>query len=575
MNATPHEKLIRHCERSDTSHNFRQLLPPNAMDVNHGSAPTPLHLTNMLFACAITVACGGGNESTNINGKPPENLLHDQSGCFFQYTPGPVSVRTGADPLVGQQWHLNNTGQDGGIAGEDVHAFPAWFFTRGAGTRVAVIDDALDVLHEDLFANIVPLASYSYRPGSAGSSYPLPCSGYEVHGTAVAGLVAARAGNAVGGVGAAPEANIVGYNALVTHFEADLADALTRDLERNAVYHNSWGAPDNGSPNPVSSVIKMAIEDGITSGRNGKGAVYVFAGGNGGCYARTNGGECQHETTGLDGYLNQLGVMAIGSVDHQGKKPYFAEPGANLLVCAPTGNSAGTSSITTTSAQNSYRSDFSGASASAPTVSGVVALMLSANPRLSWRDVRLILAQTARQNDLADAGWMSGPASRAYNHKYGFGVVDAAAAVSAARSWNSVGGSDRLLACGPYERTPNLTLPDATGTDLQPQADRVNIGPECAISKIEYVEVSFTATHPYAGDLRLRLLSPLGLTSELVDQRTCSGTGDACGPYSDWRFSSVRHLGESAVGNWTLQVTDAQEQDTGTWERWALRIWGR
>ena len=54
---------------------------------------------------------------------------------------------TPTDPTYGQQWHLNNTGGSGGVAGADIAAQLAWDFTVGRGVRVAVIDNGFDVRH--------------------------------------------------------------------------------------------------------------------------------------------------------------------------------------------------------------------------------------------------------------------------------------------------------------------------------------------------------------------------------------------------------------------------------------------
>ena len=77
-------------------------------------------------------------------------------------------------------------------------------------------------------------------------------------------------------------------------------------------------------------------------------------------------------------------------------------------------------------------------SSAAPLVSGIVALMLDANPNLSWRDVKYVLAQSATQNDPNDADWTTNGAGLSINHKYGFGAVDASAAVDAALSWKNL-----------------------------------------------------------------------------------------------------------------------------------------
>jgi hypothetical protein len=186
----------------------------------------------------------------------------------------------------------------------------------------------------------------------------------------------------------------------------------------------------------------------------------VFPGGNGGCYVPqglSNAG-CQVDNANFDGYVNRRGVVTVCAVDDDGRRPWYGEPGANLLVCAPSSGDR-PQRITTTALRGDHRGDFSGTSASTPMVSGVVALMLAANPQLTWRDVRLVLARTARRNDEGDAGWSTGPSGLWFNHKYGFGVADAGAAVALAPGWASVGGSESLRTCTAAPRTPALRFP--------------------------------------------------------------------------------------------------------------------
>lgn len=525
---------------------------------------------------AVALAgCGGGSGATNNNGGStvPGAGLPNQDGCAFRYTLTAATPLTGTDPLQATQWHLSNTGQSGGVAGEDLRATAAWGLTRGEGARVAVIDDAVETLHPDLSANVVSGASYNYRTGSVGNPYPLPCLADDDHGTAVAGVIAARDGNALGGSGVAPRASLTAYNALATSFVADIADALNRGLADNGVYNNSWGSRDNGALHRADASFAAAIEHGISTGRNGKGAVYVFPAGNGGCYGTdTVTGACAAETSGLDGYTNHRGVIVACAVDHRGRRPSYAETGANVLVCGPSSNDNDTVGVTTTALLGGFRSDFSGSSAATPMVAGVATLVLAANPQLTARDVRLILAQTARRNQPADPGWVTSAFGPAYHPEFGFGVADAAAAVTAARTWSSVGGESTRKSCGPYTRTPAIALPDASATSSVTREDTVTVPADCGITRIEYLEIGFTATHAYSGDLRIRLVSPNSLVSELARDRVCEGV---CGNYDDWRFGSTRHLGEPAAGAWRLQVTDARSADTGTWQAWSLRIWGR
>jgi hypothetical protein len=478
---------------------------------------------------------------------------------------------SGADTLLTQQWHLQNTGQNGGTPGEDLRAVPAWAVTRGAGVRVAIIDDAVEVLHPDLRPNHVDGASVSYRPSNRGSVWPVPCDTGDNHGTAVAGLLVARDGNAAGGAGVASRASFVAYDALSSNLDSDVADALTRDGNLTSIYHNSWGSPDDGALHPAGPAYLAAIESGLANGRGGLGSVYVFSAGNGGCYARRSGA-CMDDDSNYDGVVNPRGVIAVCAVDDTGRRPGYGEPGANLTVCAPSSGSRPVG-ITTTALNAGHRTDFSGTSASAPMVSGVAALMLATNPALTWRDVQLILATTARQNDPTDPGWETAFGGRRFNHRYGFGVVDAQAAVAAAAAWSSVGGSAAQRRCGPYTSTPNRALLDPLGGGATPQpvADTLLVA-DCPIAQIEWVEVRLTAPHTYSGDLRVRLTSPNGQISRLADPRVCGG---GCGSYADWRFGSMRHLGEPVNGGWTLEAADLVAVDTGTFQSWSITFHGR
>jgi kexin len=211
-----------------------------------------------------------------------------------------------------------------------------------------------------------------------------------------------------------------------------------------------------------------------------------------------------------------------------------------------------------------------GSSAATPAAAGVIALMLEANPNLGWRDVRLILAQSARKNDPADAGWTAYGATVApyhFNHKYGFGVADAGAAVVLARSWVNVG--PQLTYDTPFA-LPNLAIPDDNATGVSNTIAVANSG----IASIEFIEITFSAAdHTYAGDLAITLTSPADAVSQLSETHICQ-TG-TCTAYSGWVFGSARHLGEGANGNWKLTVKDGAAADTGTFQSWKLKFYGR
>ena len=582
------------------------------------------------------------------------------TNCALKYPrpqAAPVS-KAGADTYLSLQWHLENTGPLPGYpsmkAGEDLRVKPVWNAgLRGEGIRVAVLDDGLEVTHEDLWPNIVT-GSRNYRTeaGMIGLSvtsggkvaglegFPMPCSSDDTHGTSVAGLIAARDGNGTGVSGVAPRAQLVGLNILASNFVADTLDALSHDLDRNHVYNNSWGATDNGhlaTPEPNWSSYNDTLRNGLKTGRNGLGAIYVFSGGN---------GAIQTDYSSLDGGVSAMGIVNVCATNAMGKRAPYSERGANLTVCAPSADATDDQQpeVTTTSVQNDYTHTFNGTSASAPMVSGVIALMLQANPKLTWRDVPLILARTARKVDEQDGGWRDyrSPLGYAqgrydvlhYSHHYGFGVANADAAVQLARTWKSVGGSDTLKACGPYTTTVDAAIPEtgivtqqavsqtakSTKNDTQARTyfgalyqlsntldyqtapanslrSAVEIPAECDIRHIEHVDVKVTVTaangqgsHPNTGDLQMALQSPLGTVSTLMLPHACTDLNTAafgapellverCGGLNNFTFGVRRHLEEPVASGdnrrWELVTADRVQGGEGQLKDWSITFYGR
>ena len=136
----------------------------------------------------------------------------------------------------------------------------------------------------------------------------------------------------------------------------------------------------------------------------------------------------------------------------------------------------------TTANDDVYIDDFSGTSAATPIVSGVVALVRSANPALTWRDVKLILAESARKNDPDNTGWEDGARKKYgaatdlyhFNHEYGFGVVDAKAAVDLAAGWTTLPTFVNQEVDS--ATTLNLSIPDCADSNGCPDSDRQHRG---------------------------------------------------------------------------------------------------
>ena len=92
-----------------------------------------------LVAILVLAGCGGGGDVATGSSGPapvPPAAQPPTANCTISYTVTNNPILTGPDLLIAQQWHLNNTGQSGGVLGEDVRAFAAWTVTKGAGVRV-------------------------------------------------------------------------------------------------------------------------------------------------------------------------------------------------------------------------------------------------------------------------------------------------------------------------------------------------------------------------------------------------------------------------------------------------------
>jgi kexin len=456
--------------------------------------------------------------------------------------------------------------------------------------RIAIVDNGLDSTHEDLQANVIAGASYDYLT-------QLNTLAVGDHGTGVAGLVAAVGFNDIGVRGVAPSASLVAYNVLQQSSDVNMADALNRGLAENHIYSKSWAAPYPGTPFPASQLVQTALEDGLLTGRNGLGAIYTKAAGNDATILDAESNKLYLlDNANYDGVNNLRGMITVGAVTDQGKKSSYSEPGANLWVSAPGGEYCGTGhTLTTTDESGSagnnpssntanyinhnYTKCFNGTSAATPLVSGVIALMLQANPNLGWRDVPLILAKTARQNDPFHFGWTINGGGFTVNHNYGFGVVDAGAAVTVARDWINVGPEKTHQ----QSSITNLPIQDATANEPgSPTSDTLGVSGS-GINQIEFIEVVFDSDHEFASDLEITLTGPSGTESVLAQPHFCEDQSQIqtqvipCGSqsYSNWRFATVRHLGEGADGDWTLTVRDGLPGDTGRFVAWGLKFYGR
>jgi len=441
-----------------------------------------------------------------------------------------------SDPSFPQQWYLHNTSSPL----SDANLEPAWKagFT-GAGLTVAIVEYGWYTLHPDL------AAKFNSDASQAGT-------GWQSHGTSVAGIIGMIADNEIGGAGAAYGASLSKLYIGSTSVTA-AAFGFRNDL--NAVKNNSWGPVDNGIARKLSSIEAAGLADAITNGRNGLGTVFVWAGGNGGTGV---------DRVDYDPYASNRYVLAIGAIDSADRRSLYSEPGSSLLAVAQSDydlNSFSDNAIFTTSSIDGYTTSFGGTSASSPLAAGIVALILDANPNLSWRDVRAILIRSARHCRPFDSSWRVNGAGLNTSEQFGFGAVDAGAAVALAQSW-AVMGPEVIHDTGVIVESaaiPDNNIAGLTRTVVVPTHLR-----------IESVELVLNATHNACGQLRVLIEAPGGLTSLVANTRT-----DNANTYNGgYVFTSVRHFGERAGGTWEIKVSDTVAGMTGILNDWQLRFYG-
>lgn len=335
------------------------------------------------------------------------------------------------------QWHLLNTGQGGGVSGADCNAVAAWDYTWGdPNIKIALIDDGFDLSHPDLGGDGKVRAPYD---ATQRDTDPSPETFGENHGTSCAGVAVASRGSGIC-VGVAPDCTWmpIRHAGRIGDFEEALA--FYHAYKNGAdVISCSWG-PFDAYVNefwPMPSLTRYVIDICAILGRRRKGIPIFFAAGNG------------NEALELDGYANYKNVIAVAACTNEDKKAPYSDYGSNVWVTAP--SSGGTLGILTTdrtgpagySWQSDYTAEFGGTSAATPLVAGVAALMLSVNPKLTLAQLRDILRKTAvrinrnqpreytdywgnRYNDKYD--------NKGHSKVYGWGRVDAGAAVAAAKA---------------------------------------------------------------------------------------------------------------------------------------------
>ena len=457
------------------------------------------------------------------------------------------------------QWYLKNEYTPGLDAGVEA----AWNRNlTGAGVVIGIVDTGFETTHPDLAPNYNAADSWDF---ALGIQNPDPKQPEDIHGTAVAGIAAARGGNGIGITGTAPYASLAGLRCDFTVHPtvAQFVDAT--------LYHSSGANTSITIKNHsygYGAWESRAAEEAALETSASAGTIHVFAAGND-----------YRQDANKRALANSPYAITVSAVGSDGILSSYSNIGANVFVCAPSSSWSWPTDVTTTDRMGSagynpdhfdsfpddnYTSVFTGTSAAAPIVSGVLALGKQVRPNLDVRFAKHLLARSSTLVDpddaYGDSPWETNAAGFSFNRSYGFGLINADKFTELAEFYLAV--------------TP-LVVEDTGLTNVDkfiPDGDLDGLSRTFEIAtdgKLEEVLVTLDIDHTYRGDLEAYLTSPSG-TTRLLFKHFGADSGDNI----VWTFLTNAFWGENSAGTWALQVCDvyAVYGDVGFWNSFSVEV---
>jgi subtilisin-like proprotein convertase family protein len=251
-----------------------------------------------------------------------------------------------------------------------------------------------------------------------------------------------------------------------------------------------------------------------------------------------------------------------------------------------------------------YTSTFNGTSSATPVTSGAIAVLLQANPALTWRDVKYILAAKAVQVDASVAAttvtcnnggiqsftavpiWMATSGGFHFHPWYGFGKIDLDTAVSMAKTgWTPNGFGTGTAAPSAWVDTgylPSATTITTSGAGTIPDCSTTGrtmtvFGATPGVTFIEAVQVNVCIRHPNVGELQFELINAANGEHAVIlpGQNGFDGINTStANPTACQLFLVNQFYGEPAASGFQLVGYDTVTGNTGTLDGWQIRIWG-
>ncbi|GAB4368355.1 MAG: hypothetical protein Kow00121_07360 [Elainellaceae cyanobacterium] len=504
------------------------------------------------------------------------------------------------------QWHLQHHSGDDLVVGSHIDVEAAWAITQGRRSIVvAIADDAIQFAYPSFqgIGKIVAPANF------AGISSDSLHAAADSHGTYCAALSIASQGVAPG-------------CALMPLTLGDwLDDQILEQISEWTIAQNAavlllgWGAAIRYFP--LSLRQRAALTRIATQGRNGKGTVVVVAAGNtnrsiDGAKVEAIAGQVQPDHLWLNGIAVHPDVITVAASTSLNCKAGYSNWGASISVCAP-GNPSLSATLLEQTGENARAGRFvtaivpdselmhseqtkpeptkpeqasqqeldpdemqaleagpdRGTSASAAIVAGVAALMLSANPDLTAKQVKQILQDTADRildQEPDPELELKGGSYNSQGHSlwFGYGKVNAGRAVKVA--YQQLQPLKVPTSWIEHESFSPVAIPDG---DLRGTTSCIEVWQS---DRVWDVEVTVEIEHQFFGDLELYLISP-SYQSVLLQNRTLGRTTLLRRTYSLATVPLLKTLfGQPAQGQWQLKAIDYAVVNTGQIKNWSLKL---
>lgn len=517
-----------------------------------------------IFIVLFFTSCGGGGGGTDSSA----------STVYVREDPETSSDATVLmdDEFSSYQWHLSNSTlnlnsvyqyNSNSVSSNSIRPRANTVtngylgYNNGNPIIIQVVDDGIDANHEDLYNNMSFSSSYN---AADGTNDPTPTSlSNDAHGTQVAGIIGAIGYNNLGLKGVAPSSNLAGFT-----FELNPEGSF---IYNTATITKAWFSGDNAnniavSNNSWGSCVSKDIDQeeilklGSEQLRDSKGRIYVFAAGNG----REGERDCENlnmQSSNTSYFNNSQYSISVAAVNENNQIASYSSPGANILVSGYSGDNyisgmsttvpEGTSSSSwSEDINNNYTDEFSGTSASAPVVSGSIALVLEACPNLTYRDIKYLIAKNSTQVDSSNSSWVENSAGFFHSNDYGFGLINPKAMID-----ECLGSYTTLGTKQTFNVNSNFSSTAISTTTLE---KTLSINNDITI---EWVGLTLTSDYNAPSNLEVKLISPSGTESILLHSNNHMGrtANDLDYFRTGGRLSSQAFMGESSRGNWKVQVT--------------------